>query len=195
MTQVDKIIKLGSHDGEAVAGYLSGYLNVRPTGSHENFCRVLESFPRQGYNFLILSLLWFRDLGLAERPTLDYEASVELAKAVSERTAEMGSDLIRFMLPTAVTDRHCIQVVDGANEIDAAVALASFLSWKEHTDANNDDFIHTMRHDHRTIQQSFTRLIMTWCRWLDRSYSAGSKSRTALLARTICSCDRALPYI
>lgn len=192
---MDKIIPLNAHDGERVAAYLSNYLNCRPCAGHEEFCRVMETFPRQGYNFLLLSLLWFNRLRKVETLTEEFEASVALAKSVNEKMGGIkDAKLMRDMQATAVTNNF-INVVDGVHEIDTAIVISRFLSRKNDAGKDYRCFILTMGEDHRTIQQSFTRLIMTWCRWIDGKYAASSNHQTALLARTILSCDRALPYI
>lgn len=197
MTKTEIIVQLDAGKGEAVAGYVSGFLNARPCCSCDHFCRVLETFPHQGYNFLLLSLLWFDDLGLVKKPGYNLEASVELAKAACKAAPdEMDAGPIALMLPaTDSTNFHRLKVVDGANEIDMVRALVCFLSWKEHTAMRYNDFVDTMRADHHTIQQSFTRLIMAWCRWVDKTQPTGSGDKAVVLARKICSCDRALPYI
>ena len=99
-----------------------------------------------------------------------------------------------------------VKVVDDAHEIDTAIVLARYLSSKKpqpfpnQNDAdwagpNYQPFLQAMAVEPRTIQQSFTRLMMRWCWFLDKKYVAGSASETAVLARKICVSDRALPYI
>lgn len=192
---MEMITVINAHDGTKVAGYLSGYLNCRPCAGHEDFCRVMETFPRQRHNFLLLSLLWFNHLRKVENPTAEFEASVALAKSVNEKMGGIkDAKLLREMQITAVPNNF-VNVVDGVHEIDTAIVMSRFLSRKNDAGRDYKSFILTMGEDHRTIQQSFTRLIMSWCRWLDSRYAAGSKHQTALLARTIYSCHRALPYI
>jgi len=189
-----KTIKLDVHDGEAVAAYLSGYLGARPMSGHKDFFQILETFPYQGHNFLVLALRWFYELSKEAEPDYRCEASVELAREVyGKMDMEPGMDFFRFIRSAA--DHINTEVTTVATEISAVVVLVYYLSEHNASCGVYDRFIQAMLRDHPTIRQSFTRLIMDWCRWVDQGAPAGSKSKTVLFARAICSCDRALPYI
>ena len=196
MAKFEEMVVIDTHKGDMVAKYIARYLSENPCCTHENICRVLESFPRQSCNFLIFALLWFKKLKQIKKPDYQFKASVELANAVNQKLgAEINKCLIKRMKSTSVKGSYYIDVVDGANEIDTAEALINFLSWKTHEETNYNAFIKTMFDGDPIVLQSFTRLIMKWCQRLDNKYSIDSKSEMVVLARAIYSCNIELPYI
>lgn len=189
-----KTIRLDVHNGEAVSAYLSSYLNAKPMGRREEFFRILESFPCHGHNFLVLAFHWFYELSKESEPDYRCEASVEVAREVYKKMGmEPGMDFFRFV--RHAIDHVVAEVSEPVTEMDASLALVYHLSERCAACGIYDRFIKAMLRDHPTIRQSFTRLIMDWCRWIDKGAPSGSKSKTVLIARAICSCDRVLPYI
>jgi hypothetical protein len=74
MAKFEEMVVIDTHKGDMVAKYIARYLSENPCCTHENICRVLESFPRQSCNFLIFALLWFKKLKQIKKP--DYQFSV-----------------------------------------------------------------------------------------------------------------------
>ena len=166
----------------------------------------MASFPKQGHNLILLALMWFATLLETETITPENEDSVALARAVAREMGGLDEATLISQARNTPIPREMIKVVDDAHEIDTAIVLARYLSSKKpqvflrQNDAdwagpNYQPFLQAMASEPRTIQQSFTRLMMRWCWFLDKKYVAGSASETAVLARKICACDRALPYI
>lgn len=188
------LTQLNTCDGEAVQNYLIAYLNAHPSASYHKFHEVLEAFPHQAHNFLILSLRWFYELAKENRAPIPMEDSVSLAKDVYTRfDMEPGMDFFHMIRPAR--KREFCDVGQHAEQEDIAMALVYYLSEWNGTYGIYDSFIKAMRREESTLQQSFTRLILGWCWYISDKAPADTKNRSIAVARGICACDRALPYI
>lgn len=188
------LMRLDTCDGAAVAHYLISYLNAHPAAHYKEFFEVLETFPHQAHNFLVLALRWFYELAKVTQAPIPMEDSVLLAKDVYARFAmEPGMDFFDMIRPAK--QWGYLDIGQSATQADAAMALVGYLSESNATFGVYDSFIKAMRKEESTLQQSFTRLVLQWCWHISENVPMDSKSKSLAIAREICACDRALPYI
>lgn len=188
------LMRLDAHDGAVVAQYLIDYMNPHPGASYKEFFEILEVFPHQGHNFLVLALRWFYELAKVSRPPIPMEDSVLLAKDVYTRfNMEPGMDFFYLIRPAK--QWGYLDLSQSATQADAAMALVAYLSEANATHGIYDGFIKAMRKEESTLQQSFTRLVLQWCWHISGSIPGSSRRKGVAIARGICACDRALPYI
>lgn len=160
-------------NGNMVATAIGLYVNSYVYPTEEFYTRMAARGRNVQHNFTMLCLEWFRRLSECLIYDERNEASVKLAKRISE--AIQYEPLERQKMANNWPSDCCFNF---RNDAEAVRLFEKYLRLSE----DNEEFIYTMLHGvHRTNQQSFSRLCLEW---LKRSAEqSGRGRRYVVLAR------------
>lgn len=145
---------------------------------------LAEEMGKQGTDvktaFTYLNLVWLEILSKMEYHDARNEASVQLAKEIYNRPVEPP----KVTILKEVSEKETVRSVDSESPRDVAKALSTYL--RADSAGRYAGFLQALMSEHRTLQQSFTRMGMCWL-------CADCRNRKNL--SWICDIDAHLPFI
>lgn len=175
------MVNVSISNGKEVEQLVVGiYLNVCTSSSNE--ASFIDEMLKQEEgvinNFIFLCLEWLRKLSSVVFWDERNEASVQLAERIYSRTVQTPS--LKIYDQTEVQHME----VDTSSVKEVGDAMVTYLK----NDSRNEyrEFLLALLNEHRTLQQTFTRVVF---RWLQRACI----NRANL--SWLCDIDCYLPYI
>ena len=172
-------------DGSAVAKAVGGLYVNSFTPPDKPFCKqMLKKDPDIQHNFTMLCFEWFSSLARSEYYDDRNAAAVRYARSLST-ILDRGNFKRRRLSKQGI---RAYMDFNYRDDESAAELMEGYLRLSD----DNDKFISTMLYEHKTNQQSFSRLC---CRWFRTLADTDIKGRYAGLARLAAEKYTGFPMI
>ena len=173
-------------DGNYVASLVVGiYLNCNGFSHKGFFEAMLKETPKTQHNFTALCLEWFHAVANVNYYDDRNEDSVMLGRSIASLSLELVHK------PMAKPKNNEGMELDYINSGDIERLMVFYLSasWNDF-----EAFTKMALYEHKTLQQSFSRLCIAWFRTLTEEMP-GSKAKYVTVARKALTCFTQLRYI
>lgn len=174
-------------DGKSVAILIGSFYVNRSWSSHSGFIKeMLSQREDTQYNFTLLCMDWFRSLtGIAKWCDDRNRASVLLGEQISKMfTGYPYREYENKDVPERISVNY-----DNGTEVAQALVLHLMCS-----PSGYEAFINAMLQEHHTLQQSFSRLCVTWLKAVAER-EKDIQTVKATIAKRVSSLDPVLPFI
>ena len=179
-------------DSKTIASiFASFYLNSGRTNWTPMFDLLFKESRNIAYNFTVLCIEWFLALSKVNYYDDRNEASVMIGRKMDSSCKFNG---LSYRTNAKVPKVHLI--VDGQSHADIAKMLSVFLKNADadrYSKSPQDYFLDEMLHEHKTLQQNYSRLCFDWFNYLSKQNTAGGTHYR--LARLALPFREPLPYI